>query len=147
MWHLVGKIILEGGCDTSQIILCEYLLTLLFVVPALSRGMWPVHVAGINSGRETNADISFHVADCLENSTLGTMFWGNCLKPFNNKLLLDFSMEEKILEEILQHCSALQTGAFQDTWEEPRNMLSFFLDCLTFLAASYDHRSLVFCWQ
>ena len=37
--HLVGKIFLEGGCDTSQIMLCEYLLTLLFRGPALSRGV------------------------------------------------------------------------------------------------------------
>lgn len=51
----------------------------------------------------------------------------NSLKPFSNKLLLDFRIAEKILEEILQHCSALKAGAFQDTCEEPQNMVNLLL--------------------
>lgn len=43
-------------CDRSQVILCEYLLTLLFMKPALSKGMRPAHVDGMDSERETDAN-------------------------------------------------------------------------------------------
>lgn len=42
--------------DTSHIMLRKYLLTLGFTKPALSKGMRPAHVDGMDSGRETDAN-------------------------------------------------------------------------------------------
>ena len=58
---------------------------------------------------------------------LGLCSEANSLKPFSNKLLLDFGITEKRLEEILQYRLALKAGTFQDTCEEPQNVVSLLL--------------------
>lgn len=46
----------SGDCDASQVLSGERVLTLLFGGPALSKGMSPSHVGGVDSRRETDAD-------------------------------------------------------------------------------------------
>lgn len=46
----------SGDCDASQVLSGEHVLTLLFGGPALSKGMSPSHVGGVDSQRETDAD-------------------------------------------------------------------------------------------
>lgn len=54
----LGREDISGGRDgdTSHIMLREYLLTLVFAKPALSKGMRPAHVDRMDSGRETDAN-------------------------------------------------------------------------------------------